>query len=83
MKWKTTIILLVIAAGVYAYLYFIERNRPNTEDAARQAQNVVNLSREKIDGIVIQNGDERSTSAAAGRNGVWKRRSKIRRTPRS
>ena len=59
MKWKTTIILLVIAAGVYAYLYFIERNRPNTEDAARQAQNVVNLSREKIDGIVIQNGDDK------------------------
>jgi len=59
MKWKTTIILLVIAAGAYAYLYFIERNRPNTEDAARQAQNVINLSREKIDGIVIQNGDDK------------------------
>ena len=59
MKWKTTIILLVIAAGVYAYLYFVERNRPNTEDAARQAQSVVNLSREKIDGIVIQNGDDK------------------------
>src|ERR1041384_4075800 len=59
MKWKTTIILLVIAAGVWAYLYFVERNRPNTEDAARQAQNVVNLSREKIDGIVIQNGDDK------------------------
>ena len=59
MKWKTTLILFVIAAGVFAYLFFIERNRPGTEEAARQSQNVLNLSREKIDGVVIQNGDDR------------------------
>ncbi len=59
MKWKTTVILLVIAAGVFAYLYFVERNRPGTEEAARQSQNVLNFSREKIDGVVIQNGDDK------------------------
>src|SRR6266702_2809575 len=59
MKWKTTLILFVIAAGVFAYLYFVERNRPGTEEAARQSQNVLNFSREKIDGVVIQNGDEK------------------------
>jgi uncharacterized protein DUF4340 len=59
MKWKTTLVLFVIAAGVYAYLYFVERNRPNTEDATRQALNVVNFDREKIDGVVIQNGDDK------------------------
>src|SRR5438132_5159112 len=58
MKWKTTLILFVIAAGVFAYLFFIESNRPGTEEAARQSQNVLNFSREKIDGAVIHNGDD-------------------------
>jgi len=59
MKWKSTLLLFVIAAGVFAYLYFIERNRPNTEDAVRQSQNVVNFDRNKIDDVVIQNGDDK------------------------
>src|SRR5438045_8622046 len=58
MKWKTTLVLFVTAAGVFAYLFFVERNRPGTEEAARQAQNVVNFSRDKVNGIVIQNGDD-------------------------
>ena len=33
--------------------------QPSTEEARRQAQNMVNLDRNKIDGIVIQNGDEK------------------------
>src|SRR5690349_6442730 len=59
MKWKTTLVLLIVTAGVFAYLFLVERNRLNTADAAREAQNVVNLSREKINGIVIQNGDDK------------------------
>src|SRR5690242_18673479 len=59
MKWKTTLALFVIAAGVFAYLVLVERNRLNTADAAREEQNVVNLTREKIDGIVIENGDDK------------------------
>jgi hypothetical protein len=59
MKWKTTLVLFVIAAAVFAYLFFVERNRPGTEEAARQAGNVVNFSRDKVNGLVIQNGDDR------------------------
>jgi len=59
MKWKTTLVLFVIAAGVFAYLVLVERNRPGTEEAARQAGNVVNFGREKITGLVIQNGDDK------------------------
>lgn len=33
--------------------------RPGTQEAQRQAQNIVNFDRTKIDGIVIQNGDEK------------------------
>lgn len=59
MKWKATLVLLIVTAGVFAYLFLVERNSSNTADAAREAQNVVNFSREKIDGIVIQNGDDK------------------------
>lgn len=59
MKWKTTLILFVIAAGVFAYLFFVERNRPGTDEAAHRAQNVANFSRDKINGLVVQNGDDK------------------------
>jgi Domain of unknown function (DUF4340) len=59
MKWKTTLILLVITGAVFAYMFFVERKQPGTEEATRQAQNVINISRDKIDGVVIQNGEDK------------------------
>lgn len=59
MKWKNTLILAVIALAGVAYFRFFEMKRPSTEEARRQAQNVVNFDRSKIDGIVIQNGDQK------------------------
>lgn len=59
MKTKTTLLLLVIVVAVAAYIRFYERHTPNTVEARRQAQNVVNFDHDKVDGIVIQNGDDR------------------------
>jgi hypothetical protein len=59
MNWRNTLILAIIALAVFAYLIFIEVKRPGTEEARRQSQNMVNFDRTKIDGIVIQNGDQR------------------------
>ena len=59
MNWRTTVALTVIALGVFAYLRFFEIKQPSMEEAKRQAQNVVNFDRDKINGIVIQNGDEK------------------------
>jgi hypothetical protein len=59
MNWRTTLILGVVVLAVFAYLRFFEIKQPNTEEARRQAQNVVNFDRSKIDGIIIQNGDEK------------------------
>src|SRR5438128_764136 len=59
MNWKTTVVLLFIAVALGLYIKFYESNRPSTEEAKRQAQNVINFDREKIDGIVIQNGDNK------------------------
>jgi hypothetical protein len=59
MNWRTTLALTVIAFGVFAYLRFFEIKQPGTDEAKRQAQNVVNFDRDKINGITIQNGDEK------------------------
>ncbi len=59
MNWRTTLILAVVVLGVFAYLRFFEMKRPSTGEAMRQAQNVVNFDRTKIEGIIIQNGDEK------------------------
>src|SRR5437773_12487344 len=59
MNWRTTLVLAAITLGVFAYLRFVEMKQPSTKEAKRQAQNVVKFDRNKIDGIVIQNGDQK------------------------
>src|SRR3982751_6173819 len=59
MNWRNTLILAIIALGGVAYFRFFEMKRPSTEEARRQSQNMVNVDRSKIDGIVIQNGDQK------------------------
>jgi hypothetical protein len=59
MNWKTTVALAALALGVFVYLRFFELKQPGTDEARRQTQNVVNFDRDKIDGIVIQNRDEK------------------------
>ncbi|HEY4258372.1 MAG TPA: DUF4340 domain-containing protein [Candidatus Udaeobacter sp.] len=58
MNWRYTLILAVVALAGVAYFRFFEMKRPSTEEARQQAQNVVNFDRNKIDGIVIKNGDQ-------------------------
>ena len=58
MNWRYTLILAVVALTGVVYFRFFEMKRPSTEEARRQAQNVVNFDRNKIDGIVIKNGDQ-------------------------
>src|SRR5881275_2205805 len=59
MNWRTTVILAIIAVAGIAYFRFFEMKRPSTEEARRQAENMVNFDRSNIDGIVIQNGDQK------------------------
>jgi hypothetical protein len=59
MKTKTTLLLLAVVVALGVYIKFYESKRPNTVEARRQAQNVVNFDRDKLDGIVIENGDDK------------------------
>ena len=59
MKTRTTLILLLLAVGLGLWIKFFESKQPNTVEARREAGNVVNFDREKLEGITIQNGDDR------------------------
>ena len=59
MNWRNTLILAIVALAGFAYFRFFEMKRPGTEESRRQAQNMLNFDRTKIDGIVIQNGDQK------------------------
>ena len=59
MKTKTTLILLAVVIALGLYIKFYESKGPNTEEAKRQAQNVINFERDALEGIVILNGDDK------------------------
>jgi hypothetical protein len=59
MNWRNTLILAIIALAGVAYFRVFEMKRPGTQEASRQSRNMVNFDRTKIDGIVIQNGDQK------------------------
>ena len=69
MNWRTTLVLAVIAIGIGAYIKFLDKG-PSTEEAKRQAGNIVNFDRDKISGIVIQNGDDKIDIRR--RDGKWR-----------
>src|SRR2546430_12063593 len=53
MKTKTTLLLLIVTVAVGLYIKFYESKQPNTEEAKRQAGNVVNFDRDTLEGIEI------------------------------
>jgi hypothetical protein len=59
MKTRTTLILLALAIAASCWIIFYEKDRPNTEESERRAQNVLNFDRDKVEGILIQSGDDR------------------------
>jgi hypothetical protein len=59
MNWKTTVALLAVVIGLALFIKFYESKQLGTIDAEKHAQNVVNFERDKIDGISIQNGDDK------------------------
>ena len=70
MKLRTTIILLLLAIGLGVWIKFFESKQPNTAETRRAAGNVLNFDRDKLEGIVIQNGDDRIELQR--RDGTWR-----------
>ena len=69
MKLRNTIILLLIAAGVYCYMRYYETNQPTTQEAEDIGGHVVQMDGDKIDGITITNNETKI--ALRKRNNEW------------
>jgi hypothetical protein len=60
MKLRNTILLLLIATGLYFYMRYYESKQLTTQEAQEQSTHVVQLDdRDKIDGITITNNEAR------------------------
>ncbi|HMJ05902.1 MAG TPA: DUF4340 domain-containing protein, partial [Chthoniobacterales bacterium] len=70
MKTRTTLLLLVLVVALGVWIKFFESKKPNTAESQRQAGNVLNFDRDKLEGIMIQNGDARI--ALQREKGKWR-----------
>ena len=70
MKPRNTILLLLLAAGLFAFIFFRERFQPTTREEAEINAAVMNFNPELIDGILINN-NEAEIRLHAG-NGIWR-----------
>lgn len=57
MKLKNTLILLLVAGAIYAFIYFFESKQPTSQEATAKAGRVVTFDRDKITGITIKSTD--------------------------
>ena len=53
------VILLGVVVALGVWIKYFESKAPNTEEAQRRGQHVVNFERNQLDGISIQNGDDK------------------------
>lgn len=72
MKTRNTILLLLIAAGLFIYVRFYESNQPGTSDAEEQRRHVVTFERDDIDGITITNNEEKIELRRGGKDQPWR-----------
>lgn len=57
MKLKNTLLLLILAGAIFAFIYFYESGLPGTREAADRAGRVVEFDRDKITKIAIKTND--------------------------
>jgi hypothetical protein len=56
MKTRTTLLMTLLAGGLFAYLWFVERHEETTRDASESSSKVVSVERDKIESFSIRNG---------------------------
>ena len=69
MKLKNTLILLILAGAIYAFIHFYESGLPGTREAADRAGRVVEFDRDKIAKIAIKTNDTKIEFEK--KDGIW------------
>src|SRR5688500_14002060 len=69
MKLKNTLFLLLLAGGIFAFIYIYESKQPSTQEAAERAGRVVEFDRDTIDKITLKTND--SKIELEKKDGFW------------
>jgi len=69
MSTRNTIILLLIAAGLFAFVFFYENKQPTTEEAAQLKSIALLFNPESVDGVLLTNNE--TSMELHKRNGAW------------
>jgi len=67
---RSTLVLLAILLGLGAYIYFVESDRPTSEEAATAKDSVFELEAEQIEGLRVTASGE--TSVLEKQDGAWR-----------
>jgi hypothetical protein len=59
MKFRNTLFLLLLALLLASYIIFVDKHKPTTKEAMEQSRRVVEVDRDKINAVTIQNTDTR------------------------
>ena len=70
MKLKNTLTLLVVAAGLFSFIWFWEKDWATTQRAAEDAGRVVQFNRDEIDAITIKSTGT-TIELSKSKKGVW------------
>lgn len=70
MKFRSTLLLFLVAAGIFAYVWFVENKRPNAKEARERGERVTQIDRDKINSISIKNS-ETKIELRKKENGAW------------
>jgi hypothetical protein len=70
MKLRTTLVLLIIALAMGAFIFGLDRWSQSTRERRERAAHVVSVTRANIEGFTIRDGDELIRVKAEG--DAWK-----------
>ena len=70
MKPRTTLSLAVIAGGLFAYIWFVERHSETTRQETESSAKVLKLEQSKINSIAVQNAETKIEIQK--KDGTWK-----------
>jgi hypothetical protein len=77
MKFRNTLFLLLVAVLLACYIFFIDKHRPTTKEAMENSHRVVEVDRDKINAVTIQNTDTKIELKKDGNN-AWQLESPVK-----
>jgi hypothetical protein len=70
MKTRTTLLMALLAGGLFAYLWFVEQHRESSRDAAESSSKLVSMERDTVESLSLRNGPARIELRK--KDGVWR-----------